>query len=285
MSITFDEAFEFRDIQSTETEYTIEATFIIVADTPAELLDEAAARTFIIEFLPLVIDGLARSSIETIERVNDRVYRTRLLYESAGPLDEEDEEIIEGSTDTFDTTGGTEHISYGISRVEAAGNPSAQLGAAINYDGENVNGVDITVPKYGFTKKIKIPDSFVTSAFKQNLFKATGKTNSLSFEFFAENEILFLGAQGSKVTTFDDIEDEWEITYHFQGQVGRFGIKFNEGQTDEFFIDKQGWDYIWVQYENKEDVDQSQIVKKALAAYVIRVYDQIEFQLLGIGSF
>lgn len=286
MTITFDEAFEFRDVQRTDEEVTQESTYIINTTVANELADEGEALTYSVNNLPLVLDGLARNSIEAVERINDYVYRVRVGYKSPGPIDEEDEEITEGATDSFDTTGGIEHISYGITRVDAAGKPSSEIGAAINYDGENVNGVDITVPRYGFSKKIKIPDSFVDESLKMAIFQDTGKVNSIEFEGFAAGEVLFLGAQGTKQITFDDIEDEWEITYHFQAQKSRIDILFNQGQSDEFKIDyKKGWDYIWVQYQKKEDQGQQQIVSKAIAAYVVQVYEEVNFQFLGLGFF
>lgn len=281
MTISFGQAEKPQDI-SQEVELSIEVTYIVSTDTPGEIVDEATVRQFAILNLPFIIDGIPRNGITAIERINPDNYTVKVSYLSLEPLDEEDEEIIEGPTDSFDTTGGTELITYGISRVAEGGNASAELGAAINYDGEKVNGVEITTPRYAFTRTIKLPDSMVTNAFKARLHRATGKTNLNPVEFFFPNEVLFQGAVGSKTTTFDDVEDEWEITYHFIGQESKTGIAFNVGLPEEFLMPlKEGWDYIWVQYQDKEDKGQKKIVKKAIAAYIIQVYEQTDFAELG----
>lgn len=273
MTISFEEAYTARDIRQDTEQYTIEATFIVTTDTPGEIVDEGTVRTFAINNMPLVLDGIPRQEITAIEFINPDFYRVKLFYRSLEPLDEEDEPISEGPVDSFDTTGGTETVTYGLQRVAAAGKPSAELGAAINYDGQNVNGVEITVPRYTFSTTLKLADSLVTEAFRESIYKSTGTTNVIPFQFFKENEVLFLGAVGTKTVTFDDIEDEWEITFNFQGQRGRENIVFNQGLEDEFTIaTKEGWDYIWVQYEDKEDAGQGKVVKKAVAAYVIKVY-------------
>lgn len=281
MTISFAEREGRRSVTQDE-DYSLEVEFVVTTNVSGEIVDESTVRKFAILNMPLVIDGIPRNAITAIDRVNPDFYYVKLAFLSLDPLDEEDEEIEEGPTDSFDTTGGTELITYGIERASSAGNPSSELGAAINYDGEKVNGVEITVPRYGFTRTVKFLDSYITNAFKKELYEATGTTNLTKVEFFAENEVLFLGARGSKTVTFDDIEDEWEITYHFQGQKKRKDIVFNEGLEDEFTIAlKDGWDYIWVQYEDIEDKGQEKIVKKAIAAYVIRVYRESLFSLLG----
>ena len=63
------------------------------------------------------------------------------------------------------------------------------------------------------------------------------------------------------------------------------GIRFNEGLPNEFAMPfKEGWDYIWVQYENKEDKGQKKVVKTAIAAYIIQVYEQTDFTEFGFIS-
>ena len=47
-------------------------------------------------------------------------------------------------------------------------------------------------------------------------------------------------------------------------------------------VDKKGWEYLWVRYADAED--QNVLVKKPIAVYVERVYEEGDFSLLGIGT-
>lgn len=283
MTISFDQAYTKRSVLQDPEVYEFEATFIVRTDTPGEIVDEGTVRIFALTDMPLVVDGVPRNAITAIERINDDNYRVKLAYVTTDPQDEEEEAVENGPTDSFNTTGGREHITYGIERVTAAGPAlSSELGAVINYDGDTVNGVDITIPRFGFTKTVKVPASLVTDTFVRTIHDLTGSINDSPFGIFNPKEVLFLGAVGSRTFTNDDIEDEWEITYHFEGQKSRFGIQFNKGLPDAFDIfEKAGWDYIWVQYEDKEDEGQEKIIQKPIAAYVIKVYPSEFFGRLG----
>ena len=48
-------------------------------------------------------------------------------------------------------------------------------------------------------------------------------------------------------------------------------------------IAKKGWEYMWVRYADSEDTVAKAIVKKPIAAYIEKVYDEGDFSLLGIG--
>lgn len=287
MTITFAESFEDqRSIKQDANGYTIEATFFVRTDTPGEIVDEGTVRQFAINTMPLVLDGVPRNAITDILFINADNYKVKLEFATTEPLDTEDEPIEQGAIDSFNTTGGTEHISYGITLKDSKGIISPELGAAINFDGENVNGVDITIPRYEFAKTIQVVDSFVTDDYKKIIRDLTGTTNLLDFDIFAPNEVLFLGAIGTKQITNDDIEDEWTITFNFVGQTSRTNIIFNPDTANKFTIPKkEGWDFLWVQYEDKEDTKQFKIVKKPIAAYVVQVYEQQPFALLSAPGF
>jgi hypothetical protein len=47
-------------------------------------------------------------------------------------------------------------------------------------------------------------------------------------------------------------------------------------------IDKKGWEYLWVRYQDAEDADV--LVKQPAAVYVEQVYPYGDFSLLGIGT-
>jgi hypothetical protein len=146
------------------------------------------------------------------------------------------------------------------------------LGGAIGFDGEHVQGVDITIPVFNFTETHFLPNSVVNSSYKANIFNMTGKVNSGGFRGFAAGEVLFLGASGSRRG-----EEDWEITFRFAASPNAVGLEIG----DISGIDKKGWEYLWVRYQDAED--QNVLVKQPVAVYVEQVYEDGDFSLLGIG--
>ena len=49
-------------------------------------------------------------------------------------------------------------------------------------------------------------------------------------------------------------------------------------------ISKKGWEYMWVRYADSEDAAAKAIVKKPVAVYIERVYEEGNFAALGIGT-
>ncbi len=84
---------------------------------------------------------------------------------------------------------------------------------------------------------------------------------------------MFLGASGSLRS-----QEDWEITFRFAASPNVTGLVIG----DIAGIDKKGWEYLWVRYADAED--QNVLVKKPIAVYVERVYEEGDFSLLGIGT-
>lgn len=91
----------------------------------------------------------------------------------------------------------------------------------------------------------------------------------------AAGECLFLGASGSKRGA-----EDWEITYRFAGSPNRTGLVVGPITG----ISKKGWEYMWVRYADSEDAAARTIVKKPVAVYIERVYEEGNFAALGIGT-
>ena len=126
------------------------------------------------------------------------------------------------------------------------------------------------LPKYRFSETHLIADSRVTNEYKGKLFRLTGKTNNGAWGGFAEGEVLFLGASGSKRGRGD-----WEITFSFAASPNATGLTVGDISD----IDKKGWEYLWVEYA--ESVDESanpkRLVKRPVAVHVERVYEAGDF--------
>ena len=178
------------------------------------------------------------------------------------------------SSFSFDTGGGTQHVTQSISTVQKyapPGKTAPDFKGAVGVTHEAVEGVDITVPVYSFSETHYLPNATVTPAYKGKLFSLTGKTNNAAFKGCAAGECLFLGASGSKRSA----QDDWEITFRFAASPNRTGI---------MGIAKKGWEYLWVRYADADDADAKAIVKRPVAAYVEKVYEEGSFADLGIGT-
>jgi hypothetical protein len=133
--------------------------------------------------------------------------------------------------------------------------------------------VDITAPIFHFSETHYKNNSEVTQAYKLILFDLTGKVNDAAFKGFAIGEVLFLGASGSKTGT-----DNWEITYNFAASKNATDIDIGQITV----TDKKGWEYLWIRYADAEDATAKRVVKRPIAAYVEKVYEEGDFSDLDI---
>jgi len=71
----------------------------------------------------------------------------------------------------------------------------------------------------------------------------------------------------------------WEITGQFAASPNVTGLSVG----DITGIDKKGWEYLWVLYQDTEDTSAAALVKRPVAAYVERVYDSGNFGSLVVA--
>jgi len=179
---------------------------------------------------------------------------------------------------SFDTGGGSQHVTQSIATVNKyapAGKTAPDFKGAVGVTHDSVEGVDITVPVYNFSETHYLADAAVTGSYKSTLRSLTGRVNNASFKGFAAGEVLFLGASGSKRG-----EEDWEISFRFAASENRSGLTVG----DISGIDKKGWEYMWVRYADAEDATAKAIVKKPVAVYIEKVYEEGDFAGLGIGT-
>ncbi len=242
-----------------------------VAYVAKQATGEGDVKQSALDQIPESVGNMKRTQIVIDERVNEDTWKLTAFYEK-DETEEEPEPVF-----SFDTGGGSQHITQSIATVSKHGpDASDVLGGAIGFDGENIAGVDITVPVYNFTETHFFPDEVVTNAFKGNLFRITGKVNSDHFRGLRAGECLFLGASGSRRGE----DGDWEITFKFAGSPNREGITIG----DIGGISKKGWEYLWVQYADEVDDGPKVLVKKPTAVYIEKVYEEAAFSGLGIGN-
>ena len=252
--------------EGTEELLSVELHYL-VKGTDNELLAAQAVRTT----APATHNGLDRGEI-TLEPIGPTQWEATVQYI---PPDSQQMEPGDSSY-SFDTGGGTQHITHGkqtMGTYAPPGKTAPDFDGAIGVTQDSVEGVDITVPVYRFSETHVKTDAQVTSAYKGTLFNLTGKTNNGSFKGFAAGEVLFLGASGSKRS-----DGDWEITFNFAASPNKTGLTVGSITG----IAKKGWEYLWVRYADEVDSGAKMLVKKPVGAYVEKVYDEGDFSGLGI---
>ena len=265
MSATIAEKLGSGELQAGDSGHH-EKLYVIRGET-----DETAAMVLLADTAPTIIGGLARQTcrVSPVEGAGD------IWIGEAQYVDPEEAEPSEGtSVFSFNTSGGSQHITQSISpshKKAPAGKTAPDFKGAINATEKgSVEGVDIISPVYRWSVMHVVANSKVTAAYTGRLFALTGKTNSTAFDNFAAGEVLFEGASGSKRGNGD-----WEITYSFAAQPNR------EDQTigDITGVDKKGWEYLWVLYSDVDDG--GMLSKQPRAVYVEKVYEEDDFAELS----
>jgi len=228
--------------------------------------DDLAIKAAVLAAAPVVYDGMAIENVDA-RAVDDDFWEVVVRYST-----------LEGQSEyTFDTGGGNVRITQSISTINsyaASGTPPDFQGA-IGVTTDAVEGVDITSPVFNFTETHYIDDSLIDGAYKLALFRLTGRVNDTTFKGFAAGEVLFLGASGSKRG-----DEKWAITFRFAASPNATGLSIGSISG----VDKGGWEYLWVRYEDTADTIAFALVKQPSAVYIEQVYYSDDFSDLGIGT-
>lgn len=192
---------------------------------------------------------------------------------------------------SFDSTGGTEHITVSKETVEKYGSTYAlavlgqppDFSGAIGVNGDSVDGCDIVVPVFKVTADWYPPVEFVTNEQILKWVGLTGKVNWSPWRGFDTGEVLFLGVTGGQRSL-----DDWEIKFHF---IISPNVVYDANNPSEKpgltvgnieHITKNGHEFLWVRFREAEDG--SNLVKRPAYAYTERVYEFGDFEQLGIPS-
>lgn len=238
--------------------------------------DEFGAKASLLFQLPTSLDGIPLQNAQ-VEQIAPLIWEGTANY----GLQQQQPPQAGQSVFNFDTSGGTQHISQALQNIAnhaPSGETAPDYKGAIGVTFDSVEGVDITVPVYTFSETHYLAASAVDNAYKATLYFLTGKVNSGGFKGTAAGECLFLGATGTRRGTSS--EDDWEINYRFAASPNRSGITIGTITG----INKKGWEYLWVRYEDVEDTAAKVLVKRPASVHVERVYESGDFSALGIGT-
>lgn len=179
---------------------------------------------------------------------------------------------------TFDTTGGTIHISASkatVAKYPSGTAPDYKQLIAVNKD--DVGGADVIIPALKMSVHFTHPAAIITVSRIKYLASITGMVNSATFFGFPAGEVLFLGASGSEGT-----DAETEVTYQFAMSSNATGLVIGAVTG----IAKKGHELAWIAYKDALDTPGSTAlpVKQPEFVYVERVYETTDLALgLGFG--
>lgn len=277
MAISVNELMESRRIETgpnptAELQYVITGTADEIAARDA--LAMATATTYAVDGVTLYVESIRLTPHTIIEQSPDRCVYFGTLFYSTYYLE------AGASTYQFETGGSNEKRMYslGTRRFGAVAGTAPDFHGAINVTGNagnlSVEGIDVIVPTFRFSETHYFYDYQVTAGYKAALMAVTGHINSVGWRGYNAGEVLFVGAEGGKTGG-----RPWEISFHFaatpNATISIPGI--------ENAMDKLGWEYLWIRYEDSGDDPSKQLVKKPVAAYLEQVYPIAPFSLLGIG--
>lgn len=239
--------------------------------------DETDAKATALASIPTTYNGIPRSGISGLECINATTWKVTARYAQPDSSGGSDTAVLE-NTFTFETGGGTQTVRQsfdGFSNKFVAGGPpgGTWVDSAINFDGENVNGVDIVIPQYQWAETFWFDPALVTNEYRRILANRTSTVNASAFRGYDAGEVMFLGASGSKQGN-----GWWQITFKFARERNRTGLQIGAITG----ISKTGWQYMWVRYE--DDVADNSLIKKPKAVHVETLYTPYEWDSMGIGS-
>lgn len=187
---------------------------------------------------------------------------------------------------TWSSRGGSQHVTQALEHIQSynsSGAISLLAGeGAINYDGQSVQGVDIPAPVFAFQVTKRFASGTAPSL--GTIYGLTAKTNNATFAVMdsitgetislSAGECLFEGAEKSGAG--DD--GSTEIAFSFA--AGPNKVNFAVGPIT--VASKKGWEYLSVEYTDKEDGGRHVVAKQPSVAHVLRVFEAGTFSWLGL---
>jgi hypothetical protein len=263
------------------------------------MADYTAAETKGIELAPLEMFGHRRNRLD-VRSIGSKWYEIAATYGTLIPEKEEtgdDTKEPVANTISFDTTGGTEHITQsfatwdmpdelgvkgsqtgqsGQARYKVTGDASAlpDLEGAINVEGDQVKGIDIVVPQFNFSETWVFPASYLVNSYIATLYELTGTNNHDKWRVFEPGEVLFMGARGDITRGAAAAA----ITFSFAARPNRSNFKVGGVDVNG----KMGWEQMSVMYETA--ASSSTIFRKPKFVIINTVYRAKDFARLQIGN-
>lgn len=177
---------------------------------------------------------------------------------------------------TFDTTGGTMHITNALEHIADYPSTAPNHGGAIGVSDSGIEGCEIGTAARKWTETWMMNALSVGFSYGDTLEALTFTTNSETFRGKPAGHVLFLGASGGGSTKDPRY---FEMTFNFATgrAISSATICGISG------VSKLPWEWLWYEYE-KQTGENSKKIQKLIAIHRERVFDPGNFSLLGIGT-
>lgn len=241
--------------------------------------DESVALAALVAAVPAIIGtlslDLASTGVVPIEGTDWWVGTARY------GRPEEQRKETGSATFTFDTSGGTQHITQSLATVgQASSGTASNYKGAIGVTEDSVEGVDIETSGFDFRVTAYVPAASMTNSYIGALKRLTKKVNQVEWsvevdgviQTFAKGCVRLLGVSGSKRIS----EGDWELSFAFSAREPVSATVNTMAYTAE------GWQYVWFRYEESADATSKRLVKTAVEVLVEQVYEYGDFAELSL---
>jgi hypothetical protein len=207
------------------------------------------------------------------------LWEFRVNYVSPEAYDRRQKPVSGDYTFSFSTTGGTARITTAKAEVNRYEHDPQDLAPdskkVLGAPGSSDIGLDIVVPALKFTVEYTHPQATITNSMVITWENMTGTVNDDTFWSRAAGEVLYLGAEGREGTKSDPL-----VAHNFLRMPNISGLSLGEISG----IAKKGHEYLWVRFQEQETPTGLATVKIPRYAYVMRIYDEVDFSAIGIGT-
>lgn len=241
--------------------------------------DQEAVAAYVLANRPATLDDLPPQA-PVIKKFGYKAWEVKIRYAEETAQSQQTPTpppAVGDRTYSFNTTGGTQHVTQSLATVGGYTLPGAltqpDFGRAINVTDDGVDGVDISVRQHVREMTIVVSDATMDAGLEDTLFELTACVNSGTFQGRAAGEVLFLGAAATKRVG----DAFWTVTLYFALSRNKTGLEVG----DITGISKGGWEVLWAAYEHVEDTAAKRLIRKPYSAYVERVYESASFAALA----
>ena len=257
---------------------SVERVFQVTGTT-----DESVAEAAVLAAVPSTYLGMNLVDWDTKEE-SLGLFETTVTYKPFNPAQQEPAELGSTTGDvSYNTGSATARRLHSIQTIGSytdggffgVGSTAPNFKGLIGVTRDGVEGVDVNVPAPTFRETHVFTASSVTASYRRTVSLLAYKANVATFKGYAPGEVLFAGAEFH--------------TRDAESIVGTYDFLISENVTglsigDITGIDKDGWDYLWVLYNEEEDATAEYLVRIPTAVYVERVYERADLSALQIGT-
>ncbi len=190
---------------------------------------------------------------------------------------------------SFNTQGGTAHITQGLKMGEpevferpypAPGKQYRNYRGAIRVTRDGIEGCDVPTGVLMLECTKVLAAAEVDDDFRRRMAALTPCTNDTIWRGFQPGEVCFLGVRGG-----ERADGNHELTFGFWVQENVEGQTIGAiGTGTSTPINKTGWEYLWVEYEEYYNSTQKLMEKRPAVAYVNKVIKYGDYSLIPVSA-